>query len=83
MRSHRWFGVDDLRSFGHRSRTLQMGFDREDNFISRGVNAAVEYFFPWRPDVPRRERAKLAWYAFRHARQERHYQVTEFAEHER
>src|SRR3954447_24261438 len=30
LRSHRWFGVDDLRSFGHRSRTLQMGFDRAD-----------------------------------------------------
>jgi len=30
LRSHRWFGVKDLRSFGHRSRTLQMGFARED-----------------------------------------------------
>ena len=30
LRSHRWFGVKDLRSFGHRSRTLQMGFDRAD-----------------------------------------------------
>ena len=28
LRSHRWYGVNDLRSFGHRSRTLQMGFDR-------------------------------------------------------
>jgi dihydroxy-acid dehydratase len=26
LRSHRWFGVNDLRSFGHRSRMLQMGF---------------------------------------------------------
>ncbi len=30
LRSHRWYGVHDLRSFGHRSRTLQMGFARED-----------------------------------------------------
>jgi dihydroxy-acid dehydratase len=30
LRSHRWFGKDDLRSFGHRSRTAQMGYDRSD-----------------------------------------------------
>jgi len=30
LRSHRWFGVDNLRSFGHKSRTKQMGFDAED-----------------------------------------------------
>jgi len=30
LRSHRWYGAKDLRSFGHRSRTLQMGFARED-----------------------------------------------------
>ena len=30
LRSYRWYGVDDLRSFGHRSRTLQMGYSRED-----------------------------------------------------
>ena len=30
LRSHRWFGVDDLRSFGHRSRAKQMGYGRED-----------------------------------------------------
>jgi dihydroxy-acid dehydratase len=30
LRSHRWYGVKDLRSFGHRSRTLQMGYDRAD-----------------------------------------------------
>ncbi|HQW38234.1 MAG TPA: L-arabinonate dehydratase [Usitatibacteraceae bacterium] len=30
LRSHRWYGVDDLRSFGHRSRTAQMGFHRTD-----------------------------------------------------
>jgi dihydroxy-acid dehydratase len=30
LRSHRWFGVQDLRSFGHRSRLRQMGYDEED-----------------------------------------------------
>jgi dihydroxy-acid dehydratase len=30
LRSHRWYGVQDLRSFGHRSRTAQMGYDRSD-----------------------------------------------------
>ena len=30
LRSHRWYGVNDLRSFGHRSRTKQMGFASED-----------------------------------------------------
>ncbi|SCU73431.1 L-arabonate dehydratase [Cupriavidus necator] len=30
LRSHRWYGVKDLRSFGHRSRTAQMGFHRTD-----------------------------------------------------
>ena len=30
FRSYRWFGVDDLRAFGHRSRTMQMGYDPVD-----------------------------------------------------
>jgi dihydroxy-acid dehydratase len=30
LRSHRWLGVNDMRSFGHRSRTKQMGYARED-----------------------------------------------------
>lgn len=30
LRSHRWYGAEDLRSFGHRSRTAQMGFDAAD-----------------------------------------------------
>ena len=30
LRSHRWYGVKDLRAFGHRSRTAQMGYDRTD-----------------------------------------------------
>ncbi|WP_394763882.1 L-arabinonate dehydratase [Phenylobacterium sp.] len=30
LRSHRWYGVADLRSFGHRSRTKQMGYAEAD-----------------------------------------------------
>mgnify|MGYP000311349599 CR=1 FL=1 len=30
LRSHRWFGVEDLRAFGHRSRMRQMGYDQDD-----------------------------------------------------
>ncbi|MCX4144890.1 L-arabinonate dehydratase [Paraburkholderia madseniana] len=30
LRSHRWYGLNDLRSFGHRSRTAQMGYSREE-----------------------------------------------------
>ncbi|MGP1396207.1 MAG: L-arabinonate dehydratase [Inquilinaceae bacterium] len=30
LRSARWYGPADLRSFGHRSRTLQMGYDQAD-----------------------------------------------------
>jgi dihydroxy-acid dehydratase len=30
LRSHRWYGVNDMRSFGHRSRTAQMGYSRTD-----------------------------------------------------
>ena len=40
LRSHRWYGVHDLRSFGHRSRTFQMGYDRED-FAGKPVIAIV------------------------------------------
>jgi dihydroxy-acid dehydratase len=30
LRSRRWFGVNDLRSFGHRSRLRQFGYDADD-----------------------------------------------------
>ena len=30
LRSARWFGANDLRSFGHRSRAKQAGFDAPD-----------------------------------------------------
>jgi len=40
LRSHRWFGVDDLRAFGHRSRTAQMGYERSD-YAGKPVIAIV------------------------------------------
>jgi dihydroxyacid dehydratase/phosphogluconate dehydratase len=30
LRSYRWFGVNDLRAFGHRSRLRQFGYDAQD-----------------------------------------------------
>ncbi len=30
LRSHRWYGAADLRAFGHRSRTAQMGYERSE-----------------------------------------------------
>src|SRR4051795_12532124 len=36
LRSQRWFGATDLRSFGHRSRMLQMGYERDD-FMGKPV----------------------------------------------
>ena len=40
LRSHRWFGVDDLRAFGHRSRIKQLGFATED-FKGKPVIAII------------------------------------------
>ncbi|NPD69069.1 dihydroxy-acid dehydratase [Lichenicola cladoniae] len=40
LRSHRWFGINDLRSFGHRSRMKQMGYAPEE-FTGRPVIAIV------------------------------------------
>ncbi|MEI8145075.1 MAG: dihydroxy-acid dehydratase, partial [Alphaproteobacteria bacterium] len=40
LRSHRWFGVQNLRSFAHRSRMLQVGHRLED-FVGRPVIGIV------------------------------------------
>ena len=40
LRSQRTFGATDLRSFGHRSRALQMGYGRED-FLNKPVVAII------------------------------------------
>ena len=36
LRSARWFAPDDLRSFGHRSRLMQLGYS-EDDFAGRPI----------------------------------------------
>jgi dihydroxy-acid dehydratase len=48
LRSHRWFGVDDLRSFGHRSRAKQMGFGPED-FAGKPVIAILNTWSEMNP----------------------------------
>jgi len=40
LRSHRWYGAKDMRSFGHRSRTAQMGFSRDD-YLGKPVIAIL------------------------------------------
>ena len=40
LRSHRWYGVSDLRAFGHRSRTAQMGYSRSD-YLGKPVIAIL------------------------------------------
>jgi len=40
LRSHRWFGVDTMRAFGHRSRMMEMGYARED-FVGKPVIGIV------------------------------------------
>ena len=40
LRSHRWFGPDDLRSFGHRSRLKAMGLDDAD-YLGKPVIALL------------------------------------------
>ena len=40
LRSHRWFGVENLRAFGHRSRIAQMGYDRAD-YAGKPVIAVI------------------------------------------
>ena len=41
LRSHRWFGVDDLRSFGHRSRTAPDGLRRRGLPASRSSRSST------------------------------------------
>jgi len=48
LRSQRWFAADDLRSFGHRSRTLQMGYGYDD-FMGKPVVAIVNTWSDLQP----------------------------------
>ncbi|HSC24505.1 MAG TPA: L-arabinonate dehydratase, partial [Casimicrobiaceae bacterium] len=40
LRSYRWYGATDMRAFGHRSRTAQMGYQRAD-YLGKPVIAIV------------------------------------------
>jgi dihydroxy-acid dehydratase len=40
LRSHRWYGASDMRAFGHRSRTAQLGYARSD-YLGKPVIAIV------------------------------------------
>jgi len=40
LRSHRWFGNNDMRSFGHHSRASQMGYSRAD-YLGKPIIAII------------------------------------------
>jgi len=40
LRSHKWYGARDLRSFGHHSRTAQIGYHRSD-YMGKPVIAII------------------------------------------
>jgi dihydroxy-acid dehydratase len=40
LRSNRWFGADDMRSFGHHSRAAQMGYSRAD-YLGKPIIAII------------------------------------------
>ena len=41
LRSHRWYGANDMRAFGHRSRTAQMGYARATISASRSSRSST------------------------------------------
>lgn len=60
-----------------------MAFNRDDNLVSRGVGAAIEYFFPVDKQTPTADRAAAAWKMLREGVTERYNQEEEFAEHDK
>jgi len=40
LRSHRWYGNNDMRAFGHHSRTAQMGYSRTD-YLGKPIIAII------------------------------------------
>lgn len=58
LRSHRWFGAQDLRAFGHRSRVMQMGFG-QDEVVGKPVIGIINTWSDVNPcHVHLRERAE-------------------------
>lgn len=58
LRSYRWFGPDDQRSFGHRSRIKQMGLSRED-YLGKPVVGILNTWSELNPcHIHLRERAE-------------------------
>jgi hypothetical protein len=61
---------------------LDLDFDRDDNPISRSVQAVIEYAFPWNKGVSKRERLGLALKRLREGDKAR-FDAGEFGEHNR
>jgi hypothetical protein len=61
---------------------LNFEFDRDDNPISRSVQAVVEYAFPWSKGVSKRERLAQAFKRLREGNKER-FDEREFNQHDR
>ena len=60
LRSQRWFGPDDLRSFGHRSRTKQMGYAREE-FMDKQVDLMYGLWEDLKERVPSTDWTELEY----------------------
>ncbi len=69
LRSARWFGPADLRSFGHRSRIAQMGYGPEDWQGRPCIDDELDRRrAAWTPPAPRYERG-YGWMFSRYIRQ--------------
>ena len=59
LRSYSWFGPNTMRGFSHRSRLLQLGFERED-FLGKPVIALVNTWSELNPcNAHLRDRAEM------------------------
>lgn len=59
LRSQRWYSATDMRSFGHRQRTQQMGYRRQD-FMGKPVIAIINTWSEMSPcHVHLRQRAEV------------------------
>ena len=63
LRSHRWLGVSDMRSFGHKSRLRQIGYDAEDWTGKPVIGIMGEYIGDGPPSTPLGEQDAEFWSA--------------------